>query len=196
MRKLHVTQFISLDGVIQGPSDPNEDTEGGFTQGGWLMPFWHDDLGELLYKNLSTRSTLLLGRKTWQMHAEAFSSRPLGEDRFADLLNSQQKYVVSSTLTLADVWADSTVIRSDVVSEVQKLKGKNGADIHVDGSSVLLHTLIANELVDEYFLFVAPVVLGSGKRLFPENHRVNLGLVELHTYPTGLVFMHYVSSRT
>ncbi len=194
MRKLIVSQFVSLDGVIQAPGGADEDTEGGFSHGGWTMPYWHDDIGVHFFQAMSECGAFLLGRKTWQIHGGAFE--PMAEgDPFGDVMNKLQKYVVSTTLTSVEAWRNSTLIRQNVVEEVQKLKEKPGKHIYVDGSSVLVHTLIHHDLVDEYSLLVYPVVLGRGKRLFPDGLRVNLKLTESKPFPSGVVLMRYQPDR-
>ena len=190
MRRLVVAEFISLDGVIQAPGGAEEDTDGGFANGGWTMPYWHDEIGAHFMQAMSTCDTFLLGRKTWQTHGSAFE--PLAEgDPFGDVMNSKQKYVVSTTLESADLWRNSTIIRDNVVEEVRKLMAAPGKDIYTDGSSVLAHTLVAHDLVDEYSLLIYPLVLGNGKRLFPPDLRVTLRLVESKPFPTGVVLMRY-----
>jgi dihydrofolate reductase len=194
MRKLVVHEFVSLDGVIQAPGGADEDTEGGFTHGGWTLPYWHDDIGAYFDAAMAQADTFLLGRKTWQIHGGAFDPLPEG-DPFGDLMNSKRKVVVSTTLASADAWRNSTLIRDDVVEAVRRLKAEPGLDIVTDGSSVLVHTLAANDLVDEYSLHVYPLVLGSGKRLFPDGQRIPLKLVESKALPTGVVFQRYVPER-
>ena len=190
MRELIVAEFITLDGVIQAPGGADEDTDGGFVHGGWTHPYWHDDIGAHFFQAMSQADALLLGRKTWQVHGAAFDPMPDG-DPFGDVMKGIQKYVVSTTLTSTSLWRNSTIISSNVVEEVRKLKEQPGKNILLDGSSVLAHTLIENDLVDEYTLHVYPLVLGSGKRLFPEGMRVNLKLVEASPIPSGVVFMRY-----
>ena len=189
MRELIVAEFITLDGVIQAPGGENEDTEGGFTHGGWTRPYWHDDIGAHFFQAMSRADAFLLGRKTWQIHGGAFE--PMAGDPFADTLNNVRKYVVSTTLESASAWRNSTLISDNVVEAVHKLKQEDGRNILLDGSSVLAHTLAENDLVDEYSLHVYPIVLGSGKRLFPDGKRINLKLVEASPLPTGVVFMRY-----
>jgi dihydrofolate reductase len=189
MRDIIVAEFITLDGVIQAPGGVDEDTEGGFTHGGWTHPYWHDDIGAHFSQAMSQADALLLGRKTWQIHGGAFE--PMTGDPFADALNNMRKYVVSTTLQSASAWRNSTLIRQDVIETVRQLKGQPGKNILIDGSSVLVHALAQNELVDEYSLHVYPLVLGSGKRLFPEGKRLDLTLVEASPLPTGVVFMRY-----
>jgi dihydrofolate reductase len=190
MRELIVSEFITLDGVIQAPGGADEDTEGGFKHGGWTHPYWHDDIGAHFFQAMAQADAFLLGRKTWQGHGGAFEPMPAG-DPFFDAINGIAKYVVSTTLTSASAWRNSTLISSNVVETVRKLKQQPGKNILIDGSSVLMHTLIQEDLVDEYMLHVYPLVLGGGKRLFPAGKRVNLKLVESQTLPTGVVFQRY-----
>jgi dihydrofolate reductase len=190
MRKIIVHEFISLDGVIQAPGGEDEDTEGGFEHGGWTFPYWHDDIGKHFFEAIEEADTLLLGRKTWQIHGGAFEPMPPG-DPFTEVLNGMHKVVVSTTLESAADWRNSTLIRGDVVEEVRRLKGEPGKNILIDGSSVLIHTLAENDLVDEYILHVYPIVLGNGKRLFPEGKRINLELIGSKSLPTGVVFQRY-----
>jgi dihydrofolate reductase len=191
MRKLIVHEFVTLDGVIQAPGGVDEDTEGGFTHGGWTMPYWHDDIGAHFFEAMGEADTMLLGRKTWQIHGGAFEPMPAG-DPFGDMMNGLQKYVVSTTLPSAAGWRNSSLIRDNVVESVRQLKRQSGKAIVLDGSSVLLHTLAENDLVDEYSLHVYPLVLGGGKRLFPAGKRIALKLVESQPLPTGVVYQRYV----
>ncbi len=189
MRELIIAEFITLDGVIQAPGGENEDTEGGFTHGGWTRPYWHDDIGTHFFEAMSNADTFLLGRKTWEIHGGAFE--PMQGDPFADALNNIPKYVVSTTLKSASAWRNSTIISGDVVGSIRKLKAQPGKNILVDGSSVLTKTLVENDLVDEYSLHVYPIALGSGKKMLPDGKRVDLKLVEASPLPTGVVFMRY-----
>ena len=194
MRKIVVSEFISLDGVIQAPGGAEEDTEGGFAHGGWTGPYWHDDMGAHFFEAMQQSDTLLLGRKTWQGHGAAFDPMPKG-DPFGDVMNAMPKYVVSTTLTSAAAWRNSNLITRNVVAEVRALKAQAGKNIGIDGSSVLVHTLAQHDLVDEYSLLVYPVVLGSGKKLFPDGLRVNLRLIESRSFPSGVVLMRYAPER-
>jgi len=189
MRELIIAQFITLDGVIQAPGGPTEDTDGGFVHGGWTWPYWHDDIGAHFFQAMSQADTFLLGRKTWQIHGGAFE--PKDGDPFADAMNAMPKYVVSTTLENASAWRNSTLIRENVVEAVRQLKQQPGKNILLDGSSVLAHVLVQNDLVDEFNLHVYPLVLGSGKRLFPEGTRLNLKVVETSALPTGVVYIRY-----
>lgn len=194
MRQLIIAEFITLDGVIQAPGGKNEDTDGGFQHGGWTLPYWHDDIGLHFDQAMQQADTLLLGRKTWQIHGGAFEPLPAG-DPFGDVMNGIAKIVVSTTLKSAAAWRNSTLISSNVIEAVRQLKQQPGKNILLDGSSVLAHTLIQADLVDEYALHVYPLVLGNGKRLFPAGRRVNLELIESQALPTGIVFQRYRPAR-
>ena len=189
MRKIIVHEFISLDGVIQAPGAPDEDTEGGFVHGGWTLPYFHDDMGAHFLQIMGEADTLLLGRKTWVTHGAAFE--PMVDDPFGSVMNAVHKVVVSTTLKSADAWRNSILISRNVVDEVIKLKEQPGKNILMDGSSVLIHTLIENGLVDEFHLHIHPVVLGSGKRLFRAGRRLDLKLLESKALPTGVVLQRY-----
>ncbi len=190
MRKIIVHEFITLDGIIQAPGSPTEDTDGDFAHGGWTIPYWHDEIGAHFGVLFQDADALLLGRKTWQTHGEAFNPNP-DQDPFAGM----KKYVVSGTLKSTEAWRDSVLIGKNVVEEVKKLKNQSGKNIIMDGSSVLLHTLIENDLVDEYALHVYPLVLGIGKRLFPEGKKVSLKLIESSSLPTGVIYQRYQSAE-
>jgi dihydrofolate reductase len=187
MRELVIAEFITLDGVIQAPGGKDEDTEGGFTHGGWTWPFWHDDIGKHFFQAMSNTDAFLLGRKTWQIHS-VFETM---NEPFADALNAVNKYVVSRTLESTDAWRNSTVIRDDVVDSIRAMKQQPGKNILLDGSSVLAHTLIENDLVDEFMLHIYPISLGSGKKLYPDGKRLDLKLVESSPLPTGVVYARY-----
>ena len=190
MRKIIVSEFVSMDGVMQAPGGADEDTEGGFAYGGWTGPYWHDDIGATFAEEMSESDALLLGRKTWQIHGGAFEPMPEG-DPFGDVMNGMPKYVVSTTLASATAWRNSTLISSDVLEEIRALKAQPGKNILMDGSSVLIHTLAANDLIDEYHLLVYPVVLGGGKKVFRDGARLNLRLVEARPIPSGVVLTRY-----
>jgi dihydrofolate reductase len=186
MRKIIIHEFITLDGVIQAPGSPTEDTDGGFTHGGWTLPYWHDDIGAHFGQIFAEADTLLLGRKTWKTHGEAFGADP-ANDPFAGM----KKFVVSKTLKSAEGWRDSHIISGNVIEEIRNLKNQPGKNIILDGSSVLVHHLIENDLVDEFSLHVYPLVLGDGKRLFPTGKPVNLKLIESIALSTGVIYQRY-----
>ena len=187
MRNLVVHEFITLDGVIQAPGGADEDTDGGFTHGGWTFPYWHDDIGKRFFDTMSRADALLLGRKTWQIHS-VFEKM---DDPFATALNAVRKYVVSTTLSDVSAWRNTTLIRDDVVGAVRRLKEQSGKDILMDGSSVLTQTLMRHDLIDELQLHVYPVALGGGKTIFPEGKRGDFMLVESTPLSTGVVFTRY-----
>jgi len=190
MRKLIVAEFITLDGVIQAPGGADEDTDGGFTHGGWTQPYWDDAIGVHFFETMSGADALLLGRRTWQIHGGAFE--PMAEgDPFGDAMNGMRKYVASTTLESADAWRNSTLIPGSVPAAVRELKEQPGRDILTDGSSVLVHELAREDLVDEYRLHVYPLTLGGGKRLFPGGARLDMTLVESAALPTGVVYLRY-----
>ena len=197
MRKIVVSEFVSLDGVMQAPGGKEEDTEGGFAYGGWTGPYWDDAIGVQFSQEMSEGDALLLGRKTWQIHGGAFEPMAPG-DPFADVMNAMPKYVVSTTLSSADAWRNSTLIsgsEEDVVEKVRALKAQPGKNILIDGSSVLVHTLAQHDLIDEYHLLVYPVVLGGGKKVFADGVRQDLRLVEARSVPSGVVLTRYVVER-
>ena len=194
MGKIVVSEFISLDGVIQAPGGADEDTEGGFSHGGWTMPYWHDDIGAAFGEAMSDTDAFLLGRKTWQIHGGAFEPMDEG-DPFGDMMNAMPKYVVSTTLTTASAWRNSTLIKGNVAEEVRALKEQSGKNITIDGSSVLVHTLAQHDLVDEYHLLVYPLVLGNGKKLFAEGMPINLRLIESRAIPSGVMLLRYTVER-
>jgi dihydrofolate reductase len=186
MRKLIVSEFMTLDGVMQAPGGKDEDRDGGFEHGGWTMPYWHDEIWAKHFQPiLKDVDALLLGRRTYVTHAEAFEPNPDG-DPFRGL----KKYVVSSTLD-KPLWRDTTIIRGDVVDAVWRLKEQPGRNIFLDGSSRLLHELLAHGLVDELHLLVYPLVLGKGKRVLPPELHARFRLLASTQYPTGVVGLHY-----
>jgi dihydrofolate reductase len=185
MRKLIVSEFVSLDGVMQAPGGKNEDRDGGFEQGGWTWPYWHDEIGETFGEFIQRIDALLLGRRTYVIHADAFAPKP-EEDPFGPV----KKYVVSRTLQ-NPIWKDTTVIRGDVAESVRALKAESGKDILTDGSSQLVHALIEHDLVDELHLLVYPVILGSGKRALPGGVHTKFALKRARPYPSGVVGLHY-----
>ncbi|NNJ09902.1 dihydrofolate reductase [Chloroflexales bacterium ZM16-3] len=194
MRKIIVSEFVSLDGVMQAPGGADEDRDGGFAHGGWTWPYWHDEIGAHFTATMGECDAFLLGRKTWQIHGGAFEPMAPG-DPFGDVMNAMPKYVVSTTLTSADAWRNSTLIRDNVVAAVRDLKAQPGKHILIDGSSVLVHTLAQHDLIDAYHLLVYPVVLGSGKRIFADGQRANLRLLDVRPIPSGVVLMRYAPER-
>lgn len=193
MRKLIVSEFVSLDGVMQAPGGVDEDLDGGFPYGGWTVPFWDDAIGEAFGALMAETDAFLLGRRTYVTHAEAFEPLPAG-DLFGDMMNAPRKYVVSRTLT-EPIWRNTTIIRDDVIEAVRALKAEPGGNILTDGSSQLVHALIANDLVDELHLLVYPIVLGTGKRVLPEGTHLTLQLRSATPYASGVVGLDYVRAE-
>lgn len=194
MRKLTVIDFLSLDGVMQAPGQPDEDTEGGFKHGGWAVPYHDESLAESVAASMAATDAYLFGRKTYDKFAAYWPTAPR-EIPFTDHLNSTAKYVVSKTLKDPD-WHNSTVIDGDVAEEVRSLKQQPGKNIAVLGSGDLVQTLIQNDLVDEYFLTVYPLVLGGGKRLFRDDEQLRrLELIGSDTTNTGGVVLTYRPAR-
>ena len=193
VRKLIVSEFVSLDGVMQAPGGTAEDTEGGFQFGSWTLPYWHDDIGRTFGALMEGVDAFLLGRKTYVIHANAFEPMKPG-DPFGDLMNAPAKYVVSRTLE-APIWRGTTIIRDDVIEAVRRLKAEPGKNILTDGSHELVGALLQHDLVDELHLLVYPLVLGSGKRLWPEGVHAKFALKSTLPYPSGVVGLHYGRAR-
>lgn len=193
MRKLIVSEFMTLDGVMQAPGGKDEDLDGGFQHGGWTIPYWHDDIGKSFFDIIKDADTILLGRRTYVTHAEAFEPMPAG-DPFGDALNGLKKYVVSKTLDKT-IWRNTTVIRDNVIEAVRALKAEPGKNILTDGSSQLVHALLAHDLVDHLHLLVYPLVLGSGKKVLPEGLHTTFSLQSATPYPSGVVGLDYVRQR-
>src|SRR5438552_10078288 len=176
MRKVVVAEFLSLDGVMEAPEK-------------WSFQFWNDEIAKFKRDELFASDAHLLGRVTYQIFAGAWPSRT-DEEGFADRMNSLPKYVVSITLKKAE-WKNSHLIRENVAEEVSNLKQQPGQDILVAGSATLVQTLIQHDLIDEYHLLVFPLVLGSGKRLFKDEAKATLKLIEAKTFSSGVVLLSY-----
>jgi dihydrofolate reductase len=188
-----VSEFSSLDGVLQAPGGPDEDTSGGFAHGGWSHPYFDPEVMGAVIGSLPGRcEALLQGRRTYQVSAGAWPDR--AGDPVADWINTTQKYVVSDTLTEDDLtWNPTTIIKvKDLVSEIGKLREKPGGDIYVYGSITLVRSLLAAGQVDELILFIEPITLGGGKRLFPDDGAARkYELVSAETAKTGLLACTY-----
>jgi dihydrofolate reductase len=191
--RIIVSDFISLDGVVQAPGGQSEDSDGGFEHGGWSMPFFDPEaMGPVLGEVMEATEALLFGRRTWRVMADAWPGR--AGDPFADRMNEIPKYVVSRTLTQSDLdWSNSTLLPSDdAIGAVRELRARDGGGIQVMGSASLATQLIANDLVDEYRLMIEPIVLGGGKRLFPDDGRARtLELVSTATSKTGVLICNF-----
>lgn len=191
MRKLVMSAFVSLDGVMQAPGGPDEDRDGGFPYGGWQFPFADEELGEIVSAVYARTGAFLLGRGTYDIFAPYWSQFTDRSDPIATSLNTLPKYVVSTTLT-DPAWASTTVIRENVPEAVRALKEEDGGDILIQGSSRLLPTLLQHDLVDEFLVGIYPVVLGQGKRLFPEGTPARtLRLTDSRRTSSGALFNTY-----
>lgn len=190
-----LSDFVSLDGVVQAPGGAEEDTDGAFAHGGWSVPYFDDDsMGEFIDAGMEGADALLFGRRTWRSMADAWPDRDDGSDPFASRMNSITKYVVSSTLTDADLdWSNSVLVPGDdPVAAVAELKRRSGGDLLMFGSSQLSRTLVVGGLVDEYRLLIEPILLGGGKSLFPtDGERRPLELVSATTSATGVLLCVY-----
>jgi dihydrofolate reductase len=191
--RIVISEFISLDGVVQAPGGRDEDRDGGFRHGGWSMRFFDPEVMGAAIDELS-RSTdaLLFGRRTWQVMAGAWPNR--AGDPFADWMNSVQKYVVSDTLSDADAtWEPTTIIRgADLAKEVSALRDQPGGYLNVMGSASLVRTMLAADLVDELSLMIEPIVLGGGKRIFPDDDQARaFELTSATTANTGVQVCRY-----
>ncbi len=189
MRKLMVHEFMSLDGVMQAPGGKDEDRDGGFEHGGWTVPYWDDGIGETFGGLMQGVDAFLLGRRTYVVHAEAFEPMPPG-DPFGDLMNPPKKYVVSRTLE-KPLWRNTTIIRDKVIESVRALKAEPGGTILTDGSSQLVHALLAHDLIDELYLHLYPLALGGGKRVLPDGVHTRFQLRSATPHPSGVVGLHY-----
>jgi dihydrofolate reductase len=192
-----VSEFISLDGVVQAPGGPEEDTSGGFRHGGWSWKYFDPEVMGAVVDEFAERSEALLqGRRTYQVSAAAWPGRA---GKFADWINGARKYVVSDTLTEADVtsWTPTTVIRgAGLVGEVSALRGQPGGDIYVYGSLSVVRTLLTAGLVDELVLMIEPITLGGGKTLFPDDGKAReFELVSAKTARTGVQVCRYRPAR-
>jgi dihydrofolate reductase len=176
MRKIVVTEFMSLDGVVEAPHN-------------WSFPYWTDEIGKFKKDELFASDTQLLGRATYEAFAEAWPERT-DEDGYADRLNKLPKYVVSKTLKNTS-WNNSTIISGDIVSEIKKIKQQPGQNILVHGSPTMVHSLMKYGLVDEFQLLVFPLILGKGLRLFRDEDQVKLRLLKSATFDTGVAHFAY-----
>jgi len=187
MRKIIALEHISLDGVIQAPGGPDEDTSDGFTHGGWIAGYSNESLGTALRKQMNSEFDLLVGRTTfeiwepyWPQHAEVWPN-----------VNTATKYIASQTRT-SSAWQPSVFLNRDIAEEVAKIKQQTGPDLHVWGSGNLLQTLIKHDLVDVFWLMIYPITLGSGKRLFAEGTiPAAFKVTESTITPNGVIIVNY-----
>jgi dihydrofolate reductase len=189
--KLTLTTFLSLDGVMQAPGAPDEDRSGNFQHGGWLVPYFGDDMMQIVTEAFARADAFLLGRRTYEIFAAHWPRVTDPKDGVATALNRLPKHVVSKTLQKVE-WQHSTLIRGDVARQVADLKDRYAREIQVHGSGDLAQTLMANDLVDEYHLWLYPVALGSGKRLFGSGTvPAALTLTDTRRTSTGVVVNSY-----
>jgi dihydrofolate reductase len=188
MRKIIVSIFVSLDGVMEDPGGSEKSVHGA-----WTFPYWNDEIGKAKFDELFASDALLLGRVTYEGFAAAWPSQK-DDSGFADRMNSLPKYVVSGTMKEAK-WNNTNIIKGNIPVEVAKLKEKPGQDILIGGSRTLVRTLMQHDLIDMYRLLVYPIVLGSGKRLFEEGSHAKLNLVECKHFSSDVVLLEYQSDK-
>jgi len=187
VRKIIVLAFVTLDGVMQAPGGSQEDTDGGFKYGGWLVPHFDDRLGVIMHEQMTQPRDLLLGRRTYGIFASYW---PAHESEWPGI-NSATKYVVSSTRK-DSLWENTVFIKENVLEEIRKLKQQDAPDLQVHGSSQLLQTLFKHDLVDELWLKIFPITLGTGKRLFGKGTiPVTFKLTHSEATPSGVIVVSY-----
>ena len=195
--RIVLSDFMSLDGVVQAPGGKEEDTDGGFAHGGWSMPFFDvDAMGPVLGEVMGQTDALLYGRRTWQGMAAAWPER--GGDPFADSMNAIKKYVASRSLTQDDLhWENSHLLPGqDAIDAIRELRAQEGGYLQVMGSPALAAQLIEHDLVDEYRIMIEPILLGGGKRMFPEGGTSRtLELISVTQAKTGVLVCAYRSLR-
>ena len=191
MRKLLVTTFVTLDGVTQAPGGPDEDRSGGFAHGGWSVTYWDDVMMETMGAATSIPFAMMLGRKTYEIMAAHWPHA--GEKDGAPIFNNAAKYVASTTLKPSSLtWQNSTLLEGDVPQAIARLKREDGPEIQVHGSSNLIQTLFRHDLVDELRMWIFPVVIGNGKRLFADGTSPKgLSLVDSKRSTTGVMINTY-----
>lgn len=191
--RIVLNDFISLDGVVQAPGQPDEDRDGGFVHGGWSLQFFDPEtMPEVMDEVMDATEALLYGRKTWEVMAAAWPER--AGDPFADRMNTIDKYVASRTLTEDDLhWDHSHLLPADdAIGEIRRLRDKDGGNLTVMGSASLARTLITEDLVDEYRLMIEPILLGGGKRLFPDDGQARPPeLIDVTESATGVQLCTY-----
>lgn len=190
MRKVIATTFLSLDGIMQAPGGPEEDRDGGFNYGGWTFHYWDDVMGEVIGKGMSKPFDLLLGRRTYDIFA-AHWPRVAEGDPIADKFNAATKYVATSSPDTLG-WKNTVALDADVPGSVRKLAQSDGPDLLIQGSSQLVHALLADDLIDEFNLWIFPLVLGQGKGFFGTDAKPGaLSLVSSQASSTGVIINTY-----
>ncbi len=194
MRKVVVTNHLTLDGVMQAPGRPDEDRRGGFAHGGWAAPYGDAVMGSVMGAGMAQGGALLFGRRTYEDFAAVWPNRK--DNPYTEVLNNAQKYVASTTLEEPLPWSNSTLLKGDAAEAVARLKEQPGKDLVILGSGELVQSLMRRNLVDEFTLLIYPLVLGSGRRLFPDGGAfAALRLVETVTTTTGVVIATYQSTE-
>jgi dihydrofolate reductase len=187
MRKIIVLSFITLDGVMQAPGGPTEDTSGDFTLGGWTVPYFDDFLGQAMAGQMGAPFDLVLGRKTFDIFASYWPQYEGGDNP----INKATKYVASRTLTSHE-WGNSVFLNGDVAGQIRELKQQDGPDLQVHGSATFIQTLLEHDLVDEFWLKIFPVTLGKGKRLFGQGAiPAAYTLAESASSPSGVIIASF-----
>jgi dihydrofolate reductase len=192
MGKVIVMNWVTLDGVMQGPGRPDEDTRGGFERGGWGIPYGDEAIVGKMGERMGGDRAFLFGRRTYEQLLTSWNARG---GPFKDALNNTRKYVASSNATAKLNWPNSTLLHGDVPAAVADLKQRSGANLVIMGSGVLIGSLMAADLIDEYLLMVAPLVLGTGRRLFAGGTQVSLRLVDSSTTSKGVLIATYQPAR-
>ena len=197
MRKLIVNEFVSMDGVAQAPGGQEEDPSGGFAHGGWHMSYAQDERARAwVLKYISEMGALVLGRRTYEIFAGYWPNAPEEEAVIAEPFNRLPKYVASTRLTEPLAWNNSSLLRPDVATALRALKQEDGGDLHVVGSSQLVRGLLTDDLVDELRLMVDPLVLGGGKRIFPEDGELRRFRLAEHEFTSdGAMLTTYSRQR-
>jgi dihydrofolate reductase len=183
MRKLIVSTFLTLDGVMQAPGGPGEDDSGGFAHGGWSVSYWDDQMGQVMGEATSRPFAMVLGRRTFDIMAAYWPHAP--EEEGGKVFNEATKYVASRSRPNLEAWSNSVLIEGDAAEGLAALKAEDGPELQVHGSANLIQTLLRHNLVDQFRLWVFPLVIGSGKRLFSEG-----------TIPSGLTLVDHKVSTT
>ncbi len=197
MGKVIVDEWMALDGVVQAPGHAQEDTDGGFAHGGWHMPYFDDIAQSWVVEGYVDPGGFLLGRRTFEILAAYWPTAPEEEQVIAEPLNTLPKYVASGTLTEPLPWQNSMLLKGDVAEAVAALKQEEGRDLRVIGSTQLVQTLIGHDLVDEYRLMIDPIVLGGGKRAFPQDGILrSLRLIDSRVTTTGAILATYAPVRS
>jgi len=192
MRKLFVSEFLTVDGVMQAPGASDEDLEGGFQHGGWQLAYFDEVFARSMEETMANTGAFVLGRKTYELFAAYWPTAKEEVGEFADVMNEMPKYVASRTLRPPLEWQNSTLLEGDLREAVTKLKDEDGKDLQVIGSGGLARWLAGEDLVDEYRLMIHPLVLGSGKRLFAEGGpRMPLRLIDSTASTTGVLIVTY-----